>query len=133
MGWVGTLSQSRLKLCPLTPNTRGKWTHLLIYLFPFCSFIPKNNVFVGGHTGEYWLHNLHFHPSPGIHMYEKKYFEKYYYIWQKMTSKPVLTLKRFHWTKNKQQEYFAVNMNDRQTTTEMIQVHWIQIDLKWTR
>ena len=28
---------------------------------------------------------------------------------------------------------FAVNMNERQSTTEMIQVHWIQIDLKWTR
>ena len=35
--------------------------------------------------------------------------------------------------KNKQQEYFAVTINERQLTTEMIQVYWIQIDLKWTR
>ena len=39
-------------------------------------FYSKNSVFAGGHTGEYLLHNLHYHPSPGIHMYVKKQLPK---------------------------------------------------------
>ena len=129
---MGTLSQSHLKLCPLTPNTRGKWTHLLIYLFRFCSFIPKNSVFAGGHTGEYLLHNLHYHPSPGIHKY-KKILPNVLLHLTEIDVKTCFDVKTVSLNEKQTAKVFAMNMNERQSSTEMIEVHWIQIILKWTR
>ena len=127
-----TLSQSCQKLCPLTPNTRGKWTHLLIYLFLFCSFIPKIAFLQEDIQGNICyitcISTLH-----QVFISMKTMLPKVLLHLTEIDVKTCFDVKTVSQNENQTARVICSGYNEPQSTTKMVQVHWIQIDLKWTK